>query len=399
MTKKTAEGQILEFPKGFLWGSATAAHQVEGLNIHSDWWEWENRKQERKKSGLACDQYHLFEKDFDLAAQLYQNAHRLSIEWARLEPGMGKWQEKEFDHYRKVLTSLRRRKIKTFVTLFHFTLPAWLAKKGGYEDKANLLYFRRYVEKVSFELGDLIDYWITINEPNIYIGCSYLKGYWPPEKKNRLLAVKVYLNLADAHRQAYQLIHQTFPQASVGMAMNMTAFHSESILGALLVKTAQLFYNHSFYWLTKGKHDFLGVNFYFYHNLALLDLNILRKLGLSKIKQVIMEKPSDGIYEVTLDLKKYDLPIYITENGVADAKDRLRTKYILNNLSWLHQAIKEGVDIRGYLHWSLIDNFEWEFGFERKFGLIEVDFRTQKRTIRPSALVYAKICQKNAIAI
>lgn len=394
----------LAFPKNFLWGAATAAHQIEGNNLYSDWWEWEQRGGGTEPSGKACDHYRLFEKDFALAQKLNQNCHRLSLEWARIEPAEGKWDEEALEHYRTVLESLRQKKMKTFVTLFHFTLPTWFARKGGFEKRSNLKYFYRYTKLVASRLGDLIDFWLTINEPSIYIGSSYLGGLWPPQKKNWFSALKVNFNLVAAHRNAYTLIHRIRPRAKAGMAMNISAYHAHGLfLGTFLAKLIKFVTTDSFYFFSRGYHDFLGVNYYFYHQLSWGDFFLFRKLKLKNIQQTIMRERSDlgwpiyppGIYEVLTDLKKYRLPIYITENGIADAKDKLRAKFITNHLCWLHQAIKEGADVKGYLHWSLIDNFEWAFGFKPRFGLIEVDYRTQKRKIRPSALVYAKICREN----
>ena len=407
--KKASKKQKLVFPKNFLWGAATAAHQVEGNNIHSDWWEWEKGGGGTEPSGIACDHYHRFEEDFRLAKELHHNAHRLSIEWARIEPEEGKWNEEAIQHYQEVLKSLHNKGIKTFVTLFHFTLPLWFAQKGGFEEKENLKYFDRYVDRMAYHLGDLVDFWITINEPSVYVGSSYLGGYWPPQKKNFLKLIQVYLNLARTHRSAYKSIHNIKKDAQVGMAMNISTFHSFGgyLPGMIVSKIAKFLANDSFYFLTRDYHDFLGINYYFFHNFSLKDLFLLKKIGLKSIEETMMLKRSDlgwpiypqGIYEVLMDLKHRHLPIYITENGVADVQDKHRENFILNHLQWLHQAIEEGVDVRGYLHWTLMDNYEWAFGFKPRFGLIEIDYKTQKRTIRKSALTYAKICQENAILL
>lgn len=406
---KVKEAQKLEFPKGFLWGAATAAHQVEGGNIHSDWWDWEQRGGGVEPSGLACDHYNRFEEDFRLAKSLGHNAHRLSIEWARIEPEEGKWNEEVVRHYQKVLQSLKDKNIKTFVTLFHFTLPLWFAEKGGFERKENIRYFDRFVDHVVYNLGDLVDFWLTINEPNIYVGLSYLFGIWPPQKRNPLSTLRVYLNLAATHKSAYKLIHAIKKGARVGMAANISTYHSFGgyFIGMFVSKIAKFLINDSFYLLTRGCHDFLGVNYYFFHNFSWKDFALVKRLNLKSIEEAMLLEHSDlgwsiypqGIYEVVMNLKKYRLPIYITENGVADAKDKYRERFILNHLQWLHQAIKEGADVRGYLHWSLLDNFEWAFGFKPRFGLVGVDFKTQERKVRKSALTYVMICNKNALLI
>lgn len=407
--RKQSKTQKLEFPQGFLWGAATAAHQVEGNNIHSDWWVWEQKGGGAESSGKACDHYHRFEEDFHLAKKLNHNAHRLSIEWARIEPEEGNWDEKEIKHYQKVLRSLKDKKMQTFVTLFHFTLPLWFAQKGGFEKRENIKYFDRFVDRIAYFLGDLVDFWLTINEPNIYVGASYLSGNWPPQRKNLLKALNVYFNLARAHKMAYRSVHNIEKDAKVGMAANISTYHSFGgyFVGSLVSQITKFLINDSFYFLTGGYHDFLGANYYFFHNFSLKDLSLIRKLNSKSMEETMLLERSDlgwpiyppGIYEVAMDLRRYRLPIYITENGVADAEDKYRERFILNHLQWLHQAIEDGADVRGYLYWTLMDNFEWVSGYKPKFGLAEVDFKTQKRKIRPSALTYAKICKENDLAI
>ncbi|MBM4402596.1 MAG: glycoside hydrolase family 1 protein [Candidatus Cloacimonetes bacterium] len=399
----------LKFPDRFLWGAATAAHQVEGGNINSNWWAWEQKGGGAEPSGIACDHYNRFEQDFELAKSLGHNAHRLSIEWARIEPREGKWDKEAICHYQKVLQSLKEKNMKTFVTLFHFTLPFWFAQKGGFEKKENIGYFNRFANQVLYYFKDLTDFWLTVNEPNIYVGSSYLKGIWPPQKRSPLSTLNVYLNLAAAHKSVYKSIHNIKKDAKVGIAANISAFHSfgSHLIGTAISKISNFLFNDSFYFLTQDYHDFLGVNYYLLHNFSAKDFFLIKKLNLKSIEQTMLLKRSDlgwpiyprGIYEVVMNLKKYELPIYITENGIADATDKYRERFIINHLQWLHQAIKEGADVRGYLHWTLLDNFEWAFGFKPRFGLIKVDFQTQERKIRKSALTCANICKNNALVL
>ncbi|MCJ7793012.1 MAG: glycoside hydrolase family 1 protein [Candidatus Marinimicrobia bacterium] len=404
--KKDNKNPKLVFPKGFLWGAATAAHQVEGNNKNNDWWEWEKRK-DVKASGIACDHYHRFKEDFALAKELNHNAHRFSIEWSRIEPEEGKWNDEAVKHYQNVLQTLKEEKMKTFVSLYHVTLPLWFAKKGGFEKKENIEYFKRFCLFAVNAFTDKVDFWVTINEPETIVAAGYLQGLWPPQKKNKLLALRVYRNLALAHKEVYQAIKNEFPSAQVGAVINMPAlhYHGNHFLNRVVPSFLKILLNHSFYRLTGETHDFLGLNYYLFHNLRFQDLKM--KITKKKLEKTILLETSDlgwqfypqGIYEALMSLKKYHLPIYITENGVADAKDKYREKFIINHLQWVHQAIQEGVDVRGYLYWSLIDNFEWAFGFKPRFGLIEINYKTQKRKIRKSAYAYAKICQENAIIL
>ena len=419
MDKKTKKE--LKFPDGFLWGAATSAHQVEGNN-HNDWSEWEKKNAERlakeagskwedwqqKKfpemfkaenyiSGRACDHYNRYEEDFDIAKELGHNAHRFSIEWSRVEPEEGKFDEKEVEHYRRVLQALRKRGIESFVTLWHWTNPIWLSKMGGPENKKFAFYFSRYASFVVEQLSGLVDFWITLNEPTSVIANSYMSGAWPPQKKNPLLALKVYKNLAQAHNYAYNEIHKISPKAKVGFA-NILAFYEpynkNSALDKIAVKIAKYFGNEKFLNLTKDKHDFLTAQYYF-HNRLKFPGRI--KNENKTVSDLGWEIYPEGIYHIIKDLRKYNLPIYVTENGLADANDSRRAKFIKDHLYWIHKAIQEGADVRGYFHWSLLDNFEWEKGFWPRFGLVEIDYKTMERKIRKSAWEYAKICRRNEI--
>lgn len=400
---KNNKHKKLKFPKGFLWGAASAAHQVEGNNIHSDWWHWEKCGR-ITPSGEACDHYNRFEEDFALAKKMYHNAHRISIEWARVEPKEGKWDEKEIEHYRQVLESLKRNNLKSFVTLFHFTLPKWFADKGGFEKNKNLKYFIQFAEKMAQECEGLVDFWLTLNEPKTYALAGYTAGMWPPFKKSLFKTYKVYKHLAFSHNQIYKILKGKYPKIKIGAAINLPAIHFfgkpfKSFFEQLFAKLS----NEYFVNKIKQNLDFFGLNYYF----------LIKGLGSHKIggtdekeiKKIVVTGASDfgwnfypqGIYEVSKKLKKIHKPIYITENGTSDPNNDKRSRFILDHLEWVHQAISEGVDVRGYLHWSLMDNYEWTFGYEPKFGLCAVDFETQKRTPRKSAKLFGKICKDNSI--
>ncbi len=167
--RKNNKKQKLVFPKNFLWGAATAAHQVEGNNLYNDWWAWEKKGGGTKPSGIACDHYKRFEEDFELAKKLNHNAHRLSIEWSRIEPEEGQWDEEVVKHYQEVLQSLKDKEMKTFVSLFHVTLPLWFAKKGGFEKKENIEYFKKFALFAASAFADKVDFWVTVNETKTVI--------------------------------------------------------------------------------------------------------------------------------------------------------------------------------------------------------------------------------------
>lgn len=386
----------LVFPKGFFWGAATAAHQVEGGNFKNDWWEFEQRGKIRDGSSarIACDHYHLFEKDFALAESLGHNAHRLSLEWSRIQPKVNVWDKKEVTHYRQVLLSLKKHKLISFVTLHHFTNPLWFAKMGGWENPKSPEIFRQYVQFCTHNFSDLIDFWLTINEPSVYLYFGYLLGKRPPEKKNLLLAIKVAHNLMKAHHLAYQEIHKYQKQARVSFACDQHLYEPAKNRFSpeiLITKIADYFNNEWYLKKAEGCLDFIGVNYYFYTK---LNFSLLRpKTFFLKLQ----EGGPEGIYKFLLRLKKISLPIYITENGTHDPDDRQRPAFILRNLKWIHQAIQEGADVRGYLHWTFMDNFEWDGGLFYKMGLCQTNFKTLRRMPRKSAKMYKEIIEANGI--
>jgi len=374
----------MKFPNNFLWGAATSSHQVEGGNVN-DWSEWK-----KGDAGRACDHYHRFEQDFDLAKSLGHNAHRFSIEWSRIEPKEGKINQNEIEHYRQVIRALRQRGLEPFVTLWHFTLPTWLAKKGGWLNPKAPYYFDRYVKIIAENLFNEVKFWITINEPNVYALNSYLRDVWPPQKKSAAKYLKVLKNLVKAHQLAYRALRLVDLDCQVGVAKNQTFFE-----GNLLLKyPANYFHNQYFLERIKNSQDFIGLNYYFHNRIKGFKFNHNSNEEFSDLGWEIYP---EGIYRVLKDLKKYNKPIYITENGLADKDDAKREKFIKEHLTWIWRAIQEKIDVRGYFHWSLLDNFEWDKGFWPRFGLIEVDYQTMARKIRPSAKIYARICKENQL--
>jgi beta-glucosidase len=245
------------------------------------------------------------------------------------------------------------------------------------------------------EYGNLVDFWITINEPLVYAAKGYLEGLWPPRKRNPLLFLRVLQNQVMAHRRVYEIFHRR-PEIKVGIAKNNQFFEpydKNSFFDRAVAKIADYFWNHWF--LGKIKHclDFIGLNYYF-HNVIAFPLYIQNENHI--VSDIGWEIYPSGIFHTLVGLKRYQKPIYITENGVADAKDLLRKDFIRDHLFWVHKAIQEGTDVRGYFHWSLMDNFEWEKGFEPRFGLVEIDYNTLERKIRSSAYYYAEICKNNS---
>ncbi len=400
---------MLKFPINFFWGSATSSYQVEGNNSNVDWWVWE-KKIGKEQSAKACNHYELYEQDFDLAKSLNHNAHRLSIEWARIEPKEGEFSAKEMQHYIDVILALRKRGIEPMVTLHHFTNPIWLAELGGWENARTPELFVRYSEYVVRALSRHVNYWMTINEPSIFSSHAYLFGWWPPQKKSILKAKKVQDNLVKAHIKAYRMIHKVYKELnlkepSVGIAHHIPAMVACN--NALRNRLAAHLRDWCFSFelldtLMRNKSlDFMGINYY---SRQLVDTkgwwitNLLSDVcqqGHTPVKKNSLgwDIYPDGLYQVLLKLKKYQMPIIITENGICTLDDDLRWEFITEHLKSVHQAIQAGVDIRGYLYWSLLDNFEWDKGFGPRFGLIEMNYETQQRTVKPSAIKFGQVCK------
>lgn len=382
-----------------MWGAATSAYQVEGGIENSDWSKFLD-------AGQACDHYHQYPEDFDLMKKLNLKAYRFSIEWSRIEPREGEFDSQQIEHYRKVLLALKERDISPFVTLYHWPIPLWFKEKGGWLNSKSPKYFQRYVEKIVEELGPYADFWITINEPLVYSSESYLKGRWPPQERSLLKTIKVIRNLIAAHKKAYQEIHRLDSQAKVGIAKNNCYF--EPYRGKLINRvlayiggiSSNYFWNEYFFNRIKGHQDFIGLNYYFHSRIKVgwtSPGNWFNQNENEVVSDLGWEIYPRGIYEVLKGLKKYDQPIYITENGLADSQDRLRKKFIRDHLYWVYKANQEGIEVKGYFHWSLMDNFEWDKGFGPRFGLIEVDYDTLERRPRDSAWYYAKICKDNTL--
>lgn len=381
---------VLKFPNGFLWGTATSSYQVEGGIDNCDW-------SKDFPAGIACDHYNRYEEDFDLLKKLNQNAYRFSIEWSRIEPKEGKFDEKEIEHYRRVILALRERGIEPFVGLWHWTNPLWIRDKGGWESNKISYYFSRYAEKVVSSLKDDVKFWITINEPEIYGANSYIKGIWPPHKKSIFSFISVINNLIRAHQETYKIIKGIQPDAQVGIATNNAYYEAYGDPISRLVKNIAEHLDH-FYILNKIRdyQEFIGLNYYFHNRIKRFKFNQNENKVVSDVGWEIYP---EGIYHVLNNLKKYKKPIYITENGLADKQDRLRKNFIKDHLIWIHKATEEGINVKGYFHWSLMDNLEWHRGFEPEFGLIGIDYKTLERKPRPSAYYYAEICKNNFLEI
>ena len=408
------ESERLEFPKGFLWGAATASYQVEGGIENTDWAK-AARAGRVPECGRACEHYTRYESDFDIAQSLGHTAHRLSIEWARIEPEEGKFDHEAIAHYRKVIEALYQRGMTPFITLWHFTLPLWFAEKGGFEHADSPEIFARYCAFVVKELGDECIYFSTMNEPNVFGSNGWLRGSWPPFKRFTLtdlisitnsgrtyeskaqkgfaplfLYLRVMKNLAKAHNRAYEEIKKIAPKTDVSVVKHVILFHANgNPWNKLKAWVANHFWTHVYMNRVKHHLDSIGLNYYFHKKFG--DTKTYEKTDMD------WDIYPEGIEDALMMLAKYKKPLYVAESGLADYRDIHRAEYITEQVRGVWRALQRGADVHGHMYWSLLDNYEWALGFEKRFGLVEIDYATLKRTIRPSAHVYEKICRENAV--
>ncbi|GAB1472212.1 glycoside hydrolase family 1 protein [Chloroflexota bacterium] len=416
------------FPKGFLWGTATASHQVEGGNTNNNWHAWEEAGHTIHKSGLAADWWGgRWREDFDRAAETGQNAHRFSIEWSRVQPTPDRWDEDAIDKYRLMLRGLRERNMTALVTLHHFTDPLWVTEQGAWETEAIVPLFEKYVRKMVDALKEYTNLWVTINEPNVYALSGYGVGAFPPGKKDLKLSMRVLANMIRGHAAAYRAIHELQPEARVGYALHyrpMVPRVSWSPLDILMRNIRYSGINMGFPSAistgvmksplgnqsipeAKGTQDYLGLNYYSVDTVW-FDLvkpgEMFSNSGYPKNADMsdtnFLANIPEGIYDsIKWAVRTYpNLPIIITENGVEDYDDHMRPRYLTQHLHQVWRAVNFNWPVKGYFHWSLVDNFEWERGWTQRFGLWGLDIDTQKRIRRPSVDLYAEICKENGIS-
>jgi beta-glucosidase len=414
------------FPSGFLWGTATASHQVEGNNTNNNWWKWEQEGHTHDKSGLACDWWSGgWEQDFDRAAEAGQNAHRFSVEWSRIQPAPDRWDEDALEQYRSMLRGLRDRNMTAMLTLHHFTDPLWLCEMGGWENKAVVPLFEKFVRKTVEALKDYCTLWCTINEPNVYALEGYVDRKFPPGKSNFIRALRVEANLLRGHAAAYHAIHAIQPEARVGFAHHHRPMRPRYSWFPLDVLERNLHFNtinmafpsgiHTGVMRTplgatripeaKGTQDFFGLNYYSMDTVA-FDLRQPGELfgrryypkGSDIAEGGMNVNLPEGLFQSIQWALQFKVPILITENGIEDAKDTLRPRYMAGHIHQTWRAVNFNWPVRGYFWWTLVDNFEWERGWTQRFGLWELDVETRTCCKRPSADLYAAICKENGLS-
>lgn len=386
----------------FLWGMAISGHQTEGGDENSDWSEFEKNPKnilDGSNTKSACDFWNRFEEDIQLAKNLGANCLRLSIEWSRIQPEPDFWDEEALKHYQKIIQEITKNNLEPIVSLWHFTLPLWVAKIGGWKNPQTSQYFSKYVQKIISQIKG-VKFWLTINEPGIYAGQMHIHGAWPPRDINGFYFFRILNNLAKGHCLAYQEIKKIQPQAKVSFAHHWVLFEGLDLLSKKFIKIYDWFWNLRVFNKFQPV-DFQGINFYSRYGLRLWPFpkRIYKKNSFIpplETKFEYVESDPDSLYFTIKDVwqKLPQKPILVTEHGVADNKDFFRPKLVRGDCENIVKLLKENIPLIGVCHWSLLDNFEWAKGYTAKFGLVKVDRKTLQRKVKKSGWEFKKASQE-----
>lgn len=394
------------FPDGFRWGTATAAHQVEGGNWNNDWWAWEHDPASgcHEPSGDAIDHYHRFDDDIRLLAQLGFTSYRFSVEWSRIEPEDGQFSIAALDHYRRMVASCRAHGLEAVVTLHHFTTPRWLAGQGGWADPATAERFVRFADRTAAHLGDLVSCVATFNEPNIVATMGHLAGVFPPGHRDVAERRRVNDVLIAAHRRAVPVVKAHVGDVPVGLTLAMSDYQAVADpdgarLDEAVARVARIRTNMEDVYLQAARDDdFLGVQTY----------------SRTRVGPDATLGPGEGMKVLAMGYELYpealaatirrawevagQTPLVVTENGIGTDDDTERLDYLRRALEGVLDCLDEGIDVGGYFCWSAFDNFEWAHGYVPRFGIIDIDRSTLERIPKPSARWLGVVAAANALS-
>jgi beta-glucosidase len=419
-----------DFPEGFLFGAATSSHQVEGDNRHNDWWEWEQvagHVADGTTSGDAAAWWSgEAEEDLARAAERGQNAHRMSLEWSRLEPEAGRFDGDAFSRYREILTFANERGLKVLLTLNHFTLPRWVAKLGGWTHEHVPALFEGFADRAARELGGRPHLWATLNEPSVLAYMAYAGDRWPPGNKSLPACFTALRRMLEAHARAYRALHRELPQPRVGLVLNCPWFvpadparrldrwaaaaQDWAFNGAVIHALRRGRLHFPLAWASRRAPelertlDWIGLNYYGRYDVRFDPRAVDAAFGRHVQRPTVRTEHNDwgqpspeGMVAQLERLAAFGVPLYVTENGTFDDEGERRPRYLVDHVNALAGALRRGLDVRGYFHWSLVDNFEWAEGWSTRFGLWALDRETQARTPRESVDLYAAICRARGV--
>jgi beta-glucosidase len=389
------------FPNGFTWGTATAAHQVEGNNWNNDWWAWEHAEGTpcKEPSGDACDQFHRYPDDIALLAQLGFDNYRFSIEWSRIEPEAGEFSKAALDHYRRVCACCLENGVDPVVTFHHFTTPRWATTNGTWTDPTIVDRFAKFCDVTAEALGDVIARACTINEPNVVAFIGYMMGAFPPGTRDRKAWDQAAENLRAAHTKSYDVIKAHLGAKPVGLTVSMADYQAvpPDDEAAVRKRDRIRYLGEDFYLDAVKGDDFIGVQTYTRERIG--PDGMLGPEEGSDVLPMGYEYYPDSLAATIRRAWSYTdgVPIVVTENGIGTHDDTQRERYLRTALEGVLDCIDEGIDVRGYTCWSLLDNFEWAYGYEPRFGIVDVDRATQRRIVKPSGAWLGSVARANAL--
>ena len=386
------------FPDGFVWGAASAAHQIEGGNWNNDWWAFEHQADSpcQEPSGDCCDSYHRYPDDIALVRDLGLGAYRFSIEWSRIEPEDGEFSRAALDHYRRMLAACHEQGIAPVVTFHHFSTPRWMAARGGWLAPEIVDRFARFCERTVAHVGDLVSMGCTINEPNALSFEAYIAGVFPPGHRDIAEAGIANEHLKQAHRRAYDVLKAGRGDFPVGLTISMNEWWTPAGAHDMLVRARQA-HEGQFLEVTRGD-DFVGVQAYTRIRLDERGHPLGGEDGVEMVPSMQYEFwPPALEAAIRFAAEVAQVPIYVTENGLGHDDDTRRIVYVHDALEGVGRCLADGIDVRGYFYWSLTDNFEWAHGYGPRFGLVSVDRETFARTPKPSAAWFGEVARANRL--
>lgn len=390
------EGRV--FPHGFRWGTATAAHQIEGGNTNNDWWRWEHQPGSgvAEPSGDACDSWHRWEEDLRLVSGMGLDHYRFSLEWSRIEPAPGEWSLAALDHYRRICDAARDLGIEPVVTFHHFTAPAWLAEEGGWEEAAIVARFAEYCHRAASALGAAMARACTLNEPNIVATMGWALGMFPPGRTDPAAAERVTAHLVSAHRAAVDAIRAAAGGIPVGLTLSMTDYQPVEGGEERAARTREI--HEDVFLRATGGDDFLGVQTYTRMRMG-PDGWAGPEAGVPVLVMgyELWPQALAACLRRAWEVTGGGVPLWVTENGIGTDDDEERIAFVAAALEGVLDVIGEGVRVEGYTYWSLLDNFEWAFGYRPRFGLVSVDRTTFGRRPKPSAAWLGSVAKANRL--
>jgi beta-glucosidase len=391
-----------DFPNGFRWGTATAAHQVEGGNWNNDWWAWEHAEGTacEEPSGDACDQWNRFDADIEMLAALGFDHYRFSLEWSRIEPEPGEFSLVALDHYRRVCASCLAHGVEPVVTFHHFTTPRWAVAEGGWDGPRIVERFLRFAERSVAHLGDVIGRACTINEPNVVAMMGYTMAVFPPGVTDGARFQAATANFLAAHERVVPVLKAGPGDFPVGLTLSMTDFQAVPAddPAAVAFRDVARGYMEDAYLELARSDDFLGVQTYTRSRCG-PDGQLDPEEGVPVLPMGYEFYPRalEACLRRAWEVTGGQVPLHVTENGIGTDDDTQRVDYVRTALEGVQACLADGLDVRSYTYWSLLDNFEWAFGYRPRFGLVAVDRATQRRVVKPSAEWLGRIARANSL--